>query len=174
MKRILMAAVFGGVAIFIWGFLSHAVLPLGQVGIKVLPDEAAVMSSMQSTITAPGFYFFPGMDPKQQSDPAVQAAWLEKYKAGPRGVVIYQPTGEQPMSPTQLAMQQRGMSAEAAHRLGLLALERMVQLAATVRAFDDCFRIATVVAVVGVVPALLLRRSRGGGGGHHEAAIEIG
>ena len=49
----------------------------------------------------------------------------------------------------------------------------MVQLAATVRAFDDCFRIATLVAIVGVVPALLLRRNSGGGG-QHETVVEIG
>ncbi len=82
---------------------------------------------------------------------------------------------ENVLGAAQLAMQQQGLSPDAAHALGLMALQQMVQLAATVRAFDDCFRIATFAAIAGVVPALLLRRSRkAGGGGHHEAVIEMG
>jgi MFS family permease len=78
---------------------------------------------------------------------------------------------------TQLAMEARGYSAEAAHALGVVALQHMVQLAATVRAFDDCFRIATVPPLIGVLPALFLRRKRRaahGSPGAHEAVIELG
>ncbi len=72
------------------------------------------------------------------------------------------------------ALLQHGLPAATAHRLGLLALAREVHLAATVRAFDDCFRVATIVAVVGIVPALLLRRGRRGGAGHSGAMVEVG
>ena len=50
----------------------------------------------------------------------------------------------------------------------------MVDVAANVRAFDDCFRIATFAALIGVLPALLLRRKKHAGGAHHEAVIEMG
>jgi hypothetical protein len=51
----------------------------------------------------------------------------------------------------------------------------MVQLAATVRAFDDCFRLATFAAVVGVLPALLLRqKKKTPSGAHHETVVEMG
>jgi EmrB/QacA subfamily drug resistance transporter len=79
------------------------------------------------------------------------------------------------LSATQLAMLARGFSDAVAHSAGLMALERMVQLAATVRAFDDCFRIATFAALVGVLPALLLRqKKKGASGGHREAVVEMG
>jgi len=50
-----------------------------------------------------------------------------------------------------------------------------VQLASTIRAFDDCFRIATFAALIGVVPALFLPWKRKKvAGSQHEAIIEAG
>lgn len=53
---------------------------------------------MKGSIHSPGFYFFPGVNPgtaatKEQKQ-AAQAAYLEKYKAGPTGILIYHPGGE--------------------------------------------------------------------------------
>lgn len=80
------------------------------------------------------------------------------------------------LSATELALQAKGYGESAAHSLGLLALERMVTLGATVRAFDDCFRIATFVALAGVPPALLLRQKKKAAkqGGAHEPVMEMG
>jgi len=79
------------------------------------------------------------------------------------------------LAETQLAMVQRGLSVAAAHSMGLLALTREVQLAATVRAFDDCFRIATFAAVLGIVPALFLTaKRRVSGSGQRETVMEAG
>ncbi|HEY7063739.1 MAG TPA: DHA2 family efflux MFS transporter permease subunit [Chloroflexota bacterium] len=79
------------------------------------------------------------------------------------------------LSATQLAMQAQGMAQDAAHAVGIYALQEMVMLGATVRAFDDCFRIATFAALVGVLPALLLRRQKKAAtGGHREAVVEMG
>ena len=105
MKRLLVAGVLGGVALFVWGFLAHVVLPLGQEGIHVLPDELAVVAPLQASLEKPGIYVFPGMDPARQADPAAVEDWAEKHRAGPRGLVVYQPDGADPMSPTQLAME---------------------------------------------------------------------
>jgi hypothetical protein len=63
---------------------------------------------MKSNLTEPGFYFFPGEGAMHdgsgasEEQKAAQAAWLKKYEAGPRGILIYHPTGESPMSPRQL------------------------------------------------------------------------
>ena len=78
------------------------------------------------------------------------------------------------LSVAQLAFQSHGLSESTAHTLALLALARMVNEAALVRAFDDCFRVATFAALVGVVPALLLgRRRRGAGHGATETVVEL-
>ena len=37
--RVVIAAVVGGVVIFGWGAVSHMVLPLGTMGLSVMPDE---------------------------------------------------------------------------------------------------------------------------------------
>lgn len=103
MARLIIAGIIGGLAMFLWSFVSHTVLPLGEVGIKMMPNESAVLSTMKQNINEPGFYFYPGMD-KSKGDvsEAEQNAWAEKYKAGPRGILIYHPTGEDPMSVGQL------------------------------------------------------------------------
>ena len=37
--RILLAGVLGAIAMFIWSFIGHDLLPLGEAGIRELPDE---------------------------------------------------------------------------------------------------------------------------------------
>jgi EmrB/QacA subfamily drug resistance transporter len=78
------------------------------------------------------------------------------------------------LSTAQLAFQSQGFPASTAHTLALLALTQMVNAAALVRAFDDCFRVATLVALVGVGPALLLgRRREHRAAGAAEAVVEL-
>ncbi|MCC6179605.1 MAG: DHA2 family efflux MFS transporter permease subunit [Chloroflexi bacterium] len=63
------------------------------------------------------------------------------------------------------AMLEQGASAALALAAGQAALARQVALAASVRAYDDCFFLATLLALVGVVPALWLKRGK-----HHAAS----
>ena len=59
--RILLAGVLGGIAMFIWTSLVHMVLPLGEAGVRELPDETPLLSAMESSIKRqPGLYIFPG------------------------------------------------------------------------------------------------------------------
>ena len=37
--RIILAGSAGGIAMFIWSFCSQTVLPLGEVGVRILPNE---------------------------------------------------------------------------------------------------------------------------------------
>jgi hypothetical protein len=48
MKRILLAGVLGGVAMFVWASIAHLVLPLGTTGIKEIPNEESVLAGMQT------------------------------------------------------------------------------------------------------------------------------
>ncbi len=101
-KRILLAGLLGGIIVFAWGAIAHMVLPLGEVGIKELPGEEAILAAMRASIQQPGFYFFPGMGGHGESDPAAMKLWEEKYKQGPYGILIYHPAGTTPLSPAQL------------------------------------------------------------------------
>jgi hypothetical protein len=50
MKRIFLAGLIGGIAMFIWTSIAHMALPLGEAGIGEMPNEAAVLNTMQSSI----------------------------------------------------------------------------------------------------------------------------
>jgi hypothetical protein len=49
-KRIILAGVLGGIAMFIWTSIAHMMLPLGEAGIGEIPNEAAVLAAMQTTL----------------------------------------------------------------------------------------------------------------------------
>lgn len=102
-KKIVLAGVLGGLVMFIWGAVSHMLLPLGEIGIKEIPNEGPVLAAMQQAIHEPGFYFFPGMGvPHNTADEAATKAWEEKYRRGPIGVLVYRPQGTEMMTPGQL------------------------------------------------------------------------
>ena len=93
-KRILLAGLLGGVALFFWGFLSHVVLRLGDVGIQSLPQDHAVIESLNAAIPASGFYFFPPVNASGQMAP--------DQANGPHGILIYHPSGASTMMTRQL------------------------------------------------------------------------
>lgn len=101
MKRLVLAALLGGLVVFIWGALSHMVLPLGSAGFSALPNEEAVLTTLRTSVTEPGLYFFPWMDPSDKSQ-ASQDAWTARYRTGPAGLLVYKPVGGEPMEPRQL------------------------------------------------------------------------
>ena len=73
MKRILLAGVLAGLAMYIWSSVAHIALPLGTVGLQQIPNEQAMLTSMSGSLSQSGLYFFPFMSPgtsMQQQDPA--------------------------------------------------------------------------------------------------------
>ena len=107
-KKIVLGGIIGGVLMFIWSAVAHMLLPIGEMGIKSIPNEDAVLAVMKANITEPGFYFFPGEGMMQsrslpaEQKKAAEEAWTRKYEAGPRGVMVYYPVGETPMPPSKL------------------------------------------------------------------------
>ncbi len=85
MGRILISAIVGGIIVFMWGFVSHMVLPIGELGQKILPQEELVVGALKASITEPGLYVFPGGD----ADTKVSPEEEQKYLAGPRGMLLY-------------------------------------------------------------------------------------
>lgn len=103
-KKVLLGALVGGVVLFVWGFLSHAVLGLHDPHISQIPNEEAVLDVMQSNLKEPGLYFYPWLDHDAATEESMKE-WTEKYKAGPSGILVYMPSGGDPMSPKQLGGQ---------------------------------------------------------------------
>ena len=61
MKRIILARVLGGIAMFIWTSIAHMLLPLGEAGVKEIPNEQSVVSALQNNVgQQTGLYLFPG------------------------------------------------------------------------------------------------------------------
>ena len=59
--RILFAAILGAIAMFLWTFIAHMALPLGEAGIREIPNEQAVTAAMQANMgDQPGLFIFPG------------------------------------------------------------------------------------------------------------------
>jgi hypothetical protein len=98
-KRVIIGGLLGGLAMFIWGSVSHMVLGLSETAVKDLPNEGPITAALQAGIKEPGFYFFPAMElagkTTKEEKEAAQKRWNEKYAAGPRGIVIFHPTGQQ-------------------------------------------------------------------------------
>jgi hypothetical protein len=107
MKRVLLAGVLGGIAMFVWSSIAHIALPLGKAGIKEIPNEEAVLSGMQAQLgTTSGFYAFPGMglgpNPTRQEENAAMQQYEQKLAANPSGILIYHPPGAKALTPGQL------------------------------------------------------------------------
>lgn len=90
---------------FIWSALSHMVPPLGEMGIRILPNEEVVVEAMRGAICEPGLYLFPGFDMSRKQSKAEKEAWAAKYRRGPVGLLVYHPQGQQPLAPGQLLTQ---------------------------------------------------------------------
>ncbi len=103
MKRILLAALAGGIVMFVWGAITHMVLPIGEMGMKSLPDEDRVLTALRGAVPSPGLYFFPGMGHGGDASAAEQEAWKEKARVGPIGLLVLQPGTDNPLSAGRLA-----------------------------------------------------------------------
>ena len=97
MKRIVIAALAGGLVFFIWSAILH-MLPTGMIGITSLPD--GVYEALKSSGMSSGLYFFPGVE--KSPTPEQQKAWEAKLVAGPYGIMAYTATGSAAMAPKQL------------------------------------------------------------------------
>lgn len=106
-KRILLAGILGGIAMFLWSSIAHIVLPLGMTGIKEIPNEQGVISSLQTQLGGTsGFYIFPGMglgpSPTREQQNAAMKEYEQKLAANPSGMLIYHPPGAKALTPGQL------------------------------------------------------------------------
>ena len=98
--RVLVAGLLGGLTIFFWGFISHMLLPLGEIGIDVTSGEDAVLQSLRATLPHEGIYLLPGLAREQYEDPKATAAYSAKALANPYAFIVYQPQGKDDLDMT--------------------------------------------------------------------------
>jgi hypothetical protein len=122
--RIFLAGLLGGVAMFLWGFVSWGVLDWHHVG--TLPDEGDFVGALKGT--PGGVYFVPGMshgaDLPDDEKAKLEEEWKRKHAQGPRAFVVYRPEGKEAMQPMDFV---RGFS------LGFLGCLLAAAMLATTR-----------------------------------------
>jgi hypothetical protein len=97
--RAFFAAILGGIAMFIWSFVAHDLLPLGETGMREFNDEAPMLDALKTNLGhAGGLYHFPGRNAgpsatRQEKTDAMKRA-MEKAASGPSGMLLYHPTRE--------------------------------------------------------------------------------
>lgn len=95
MRRVLLGGLLAGIALYVWGALSHMVLGTLDRSVKPLPNESALLDTIRANVPEPGFYIYPMMDMRATGaeKEAQEARWKESYERGPRGVLVVEPSG---------------------------------------------------------------------------------
>jgi hypothetical protein len=96
--KILFTGVLGGIVMFIWTSIAHMALPLGEAGIREIPNESAVLNAIQSNIgEQTGLYIFPGpgvgKNATRQEKNEAMKRMSEKMAANPSGILMYHAPG---------------------------------------------------------------------------------
>ena len=100
MNRLIIPSLIAAVVVFIWMFISWAVIGWHNIDIKNLPNGDALIEQMKESINEPGIYIYPGHP--EGGDDADMEEWTNKYKAGPLvNFMVYNPAGAEPMNPMQ-------------------------------------------------------------------------
>jgi hypothetical protein len=135
--KILLAGILGGIVMFIWTSVAHMSLPLGEAGIREIPNESAVLSAMQNNIgDQTGLYIFPGSGvgnnaTRQEKNEAMRHM-AEKMAANPSGIFMYHAPGRPFTIGKWLGIEFGTELLEAILVVFLLAQTRIVSLAGRV------------------------------------------
>jgi len=109
MKRIFLSGLVAGIAFFIWLSVVHLATPLGEVGVRAIPNETEVVTAVKNTISKDGFYFFPNAmtapGASKEEKKAAMAAAMEKMKTSPTGIMIVHPNGKAPLAASLLIVE---------------------------------------------------------------------
>ncbi len=83
---------------FIWTSIAHMALPLGEAGLREIPNESAVLGAMQNNIgEQTGLYIFPapgvGKNATRQEKNEAMKHMGEKMATNPSGILMYHAPG---------------------------------------------------------------------------------
>lgn len=146
--RVVLGAVLAGLAMFVWGALSHMVLGLTDRPMKSIPAEEAFVQVLRQSLPGPGLYLYPGLPPgfeklsKAEQDAATKQV-MDRAAASPHGIVVYAPAAEV-MNPAQLGRQLAGdvaaawLAAIVIAMAGLASYARRVLVVVLLGLFGAC------------------------------------
>lgn len=129
--RLLLTGVFGGIAMFIWTSIAHMVLPLGEAGVREMPNESAVLPVLQANLgNARGLYIFPGPGvgptPSREQRSEAMKHMEEKIAQNPSGILMYHPPGREISVGSALGIEFATELLEAVLAVWLLSQTRLV------------------------------------------------
>ena len=135
-KQIILAGILGGIAMFIWSTIAHTVLPLGEVGVREMSNESAVIDALRKNAgRGEGIYVFPGLGVGRHPSPEAKREAMrhmsEKLANSPSGFLVYHP--RRPLNfPRLLAIEFATELVEALLVVFLLAQTRLMSFGARV------------------------------------------
>lgn len=89
--RVIAAGLLGGVIMFVWSFISHAILPFHGEALNTLPGEQMALDAQFAALQA-GIYHYPGLPEDGSWEQA-----LERMRAGPAiTFMVVHPSGREP------------------------------------------------------------------------------
>lgn len=92
--RVFIAALLGGIVMFMWGAAAHMALKLGDRGVHYgTPYQATLAALKQDAGQGAGIYYLPSTAEDKMQDPAAQAALNADPAAQGYAFVIYAPGG---------------------------------------------------------------------------------
>lgn len=100
--RVAVAAVVGGLVMFLCGAVLHVGLELETRTIGVSSSETQLRQLLAAQAHPPGFYAFPSLPAELESAPKAVAQYEQEWMRGPSGILLVAPTGEASMGPVQL------------------------------------------------------------------------
>ena len=66
--RVFLAALLSAIVIFLWEFVAHMLLPVGEMGMRLPANEDVVLQAVATGLPQPGIYMLPSIDPAKMSD----------------------------------------------------------------------------------------------------------
>ena len=132
--KLILAALLGALAIFLWEFVAHTFTPLGEAGLGYLPNSETATSSLKSAIGAKaGMYIFPTggatADSSREEKQKAMERMMEEMKTKPSGLLVYKPAGTEFHFGKNLAVQFLTDLAKALLAIALLAQTRLATFA---------------------------------------------
>ena len=109
MTRITVGGIVAGLVMFLWSFIAHMVLPVGEMGVNSNAQEDNVLASLKSA-NAQGLYLMPGYEYFQSSSKsraeqqAAMQAVTEKAKRTGSAFIVYRPDSGVEISPKTLGL----------------------------------------------------------------------
>ncbi|HEY2711122.1 MAG TPA: hypothetical protein VGI60_01305 [Chthoniobacterales bacterium] len=102
MTRIFLAGLLGGIAMFIWSSIAHMALPLGETGLREIPNEQTVLDALQNNIAEKsGLYIFPGFglgpNPTREQKNEAMKHMADNFARRPSGILMYNSAGSRPV-----------------------------------------------------------------------------